>query len=63
MKVTLDDDERYYLASALKHAIKRVEQHAHKMEAFPSKGPQLLSERDAHWLKALLRCVKKKASK
>jgi hypothetical protein len=33
------------------------------MEAFPLKGPQLLSERDAHWLKVLLRCVKKKSNK
>ena len=61
MKITLNEDERYYLAGALRHAIKRVDQHAEKVYNLPDGGGAYdLTMRDADWLRALLACVAKK---
>jgi hypothetical protein len=64
MKITLNEDERYYLTGALKHAIKRVDKHAEKVIKIPDGGGAYdLTMRDADWLRALLACVAKKPAK
>jgi len=60
MKITLNEDERYYLTYALKHAIKRVEKHAEKVKKVPDGGGAYsLTMRDADWLRDLLVRVQK----
>ena len=63
MEITLNEDERYYLTYALKHAIKRVEKHAKKVSKVPDGGgAYCLSMRDADWLRELLACVQQEAA-
>jgi hypothetical protein len=58
MEITLNEDERYYLTYALKHAIKRVDKHTKKVAKIPDGGgAYCLSMRDANWLRELLKCV------
>jgi hypothetical protein len=64
MKITLNEDERYYLAGALRHAIKRMDQHAEKVYNLPDGGGAYeLTMRDADWLRDLLALVKRKPAK
>jgi len=64
MKITLTEDERYYLTGALKHAIKRVKKHADKVYNLPDGGGAYeLTTRDAHWLRDLLALVERKPAK
>ena len=64
MRITLNEDERYYLTGALKHAIKRVEKHAEKMDRVPGGGSAYsLSMRDADWLRDLLTLVERKPAR
>jgi hypothetical protein len=64
MKITLNEDERYHVTHALKHAIRRVDKHAQEAYKFADGGGAYeLTMRDADWLRALLACVVKPASK
>ncbi len=64
MKITLNEDERYYLTSALKHAIRRVDKHAEKVYDLPDGGGAYeLTTRDANWLRNLLALVERKPAK
>jgi hypothetical protein len=64
MEITLNEDERYYLTGALKHAIKRVDKHAEKMYKMPDGGGAYeLTTRDACWLRVLLALVERKPAK
>jgi hypothetical protein len=64
MKITLNEDERYYLTQALKHAIRRVDKHAEKAYKFADGGGAYgLTTRDAGWLRDLLALVERKPAK
>lgn len=63
MKITLDEDEQYFLADALQHAIRRLEKHADKVRKVPDGGgAYCLTKRDTEWLATLLKQVQKKSS-
>jgi DnaJ-class molecular chaperone len=50
MEITVDADEAHYLTYALKHAIKRVEKHAKKVNKVPDGGgAYCLTMRDDRW--------------
>jgi|GEM_PF-5773506 len=58
MQITLDEDEQYFLAGALKHAIRRVGKHAEQDYKFADGGVAYsLTMRDVDWLRDLLACV------
>jgi hypothetical protein len=60
MKITLNEDERYYLTYALKQAIRHVDKHAEKVAKIPDGGGAYgLTMRNGDWLRALLACVVK----
>jgi hypothetical protein len=60
MKITLNDNERYHVTHALKHALRRLDKHAEKAYKFADGGGAYeLTTRDATWLRALLARVVK----
>ncbi len=55
MKITVDEDEAYYLARALELAIRCAEKHARKVRKVPDGGGAFcLTMQSVSWLRALL---------